>query len=102
MSTVPPSPACATTRMSSRPLAFSAAATPDATAGPLPNRECSHGSCHDDSGYGVEKTSRHPVELTATMLPPVARIAVSSTYLAPSASPQPWHARWPDVSEFER
>ena len=79
MSTVPPSPAWPTTRMSSRPLAFSAAATPAATAGPLPKSECSHGSCHDDSGYGVENTSRQPVEFTATMFPSVARIAASST-----------------------
>ncbi len=79
MSTVPPSPAWPTTRMSSRPLARSAAATPAATAGPLPNSECNHGSCHDDSGYGVENTSRQPVELTATSFPSVARIAASST-----------------------
>ena len=65
--------------MSSRPVALSAAATPDATAGPLPNRECSHGSCQDDSGYGVENTSRQPVELTATSLPSVARMAASRT-----------------------
>jgi hypothetical protein len=50
MSTVPPSPAWPITRTSSRPFAFSAAAIPAATAGPLPNSECSQGSCHDDSG----------------------------------------------------
>ena len=80
MSTVPPSPAWPTTRMSSRPWAPSAAATPVATAGALPNSECSHGSCQDDSGYGVEKTSRQPVALAATSRPSVARIAASSTY----------------------
>ena len=47
MSTVPPSPAWPTTRTSSRPLARSAAATPAATAGALPNSECSHGSCQE-------------------------------------------------------
>ena len=78
MSTVPPSPACPTTRTSSRPFAFSAAATPVATAGALPNSEWIHGSCHDDSGNGVEKTSRQPVALAAISLPPVARIAASS------------------------
>ncbi len=50
MSTVPPSPPWATTRMSVRPFTFSAAATPVATAGALPNSECSHGICHDVSG----------------------------------------------------
>ena len=93
MSTVPPSPPWATTRMSSRPCARNAAATPDATAGALPNSECSHGTCQDDSGYGVEKTSRQPVALTVTSRPFVARIAASSTNRAPSASPQPWQAR---------
>ena len=40
--------------------------------------------------------------LTATALPPVARITASSTYRAPSASPHPWQARWPEVSELVR
>jgi hypothetical protein len=40
MSTVPPPP-WATTRMSRRPMAFIAAATPEATAEALPNSECS-------------------------------------------------------------
>jgi hypothetical protein len=35
------------TRTSSRPFAFSAAATPVATAGALPNSEWIHGSCGD-------------------------------------------------------
>ena len=77
MSTVPPSPACPTTRTSSRPLTRSAAATPVATAGALPKRECSQAICHDVSGYGVENTSRQPVALTATIWPPVARMAAS-------------------------
>ena len=50
MSTVPPSPPWPMTRTSSRPLAFSAAAMPVATAGALPNSEWIHGSCHDVSG----------------------------------------------------
>ena len=79
MSTVPPSPPCPTTRTSVRPFALSAAATPVATAGALPNSECSQGICHDDSGKGVEKTSRQPVEFTATIWLPVARITASST-----------------------
>ncbi len=79
MSTVPPSPACPTTRVWSLPRARSADATPLATAGALPNSECSHGICHDDSGYGVENTSRQPVALTAIMSPPVARMAASRT-----------------------
>ena len=78
MSTVPPSPPCPTTRTSSRPFARSAAAMPVATDGALPNSEWIHGSCHDVSGYGVEKTSRHPVALAATTRSPVARIAASS------------------------
>ena len=78
MSTVPPSPPWATTRTSVRPFAFSAAAIPVATAGALPNREWIHGSRQDDSGYGVEKTSRHPVALAAITRPPVARMAASS------------------------
>ena len=65
--------------MSSRPLARIAAATPLATAGALPNNEWIQGSCQDDSGNGVEKTSRQPVALAATMLPCVARIAASRT-----------------------
>ena len=47
-------------------------------------------------------TSRQPVALTVTIRPPLARIAASSTYRAPSASPHPWQARWPLVSAFER
>ena len=39
-----------------------------ATAGALPNSEWIHGSCHDVSGYGVEKTSRQPVALAAIEL----------------------------------
>ncbi len=78
MSTVPPSPAWPTTRTSSRPFAFIAAAIPAATAGALPNSEWTQGSRHDDSGNGVEKTSRQPVALAAIMLPPLARIAASS------------------------
>lgn len=65
MSMVPPSPPWPTTRTSVRPLAFIAAATPVATAGALPNNECSHGICHEVSGYGVENTSRQPVAFTA-------------------------------------
>ena len=102
MSTVPPSPPWATTRMSSLPCARSAAATPVATAAALPNRECSQGTCQDDSGYGVENTSRQPVALTVTNRPSVARTAASRTKRAPSASPQPWQARWPEVMVFGR
>ena len=50
MSTVPPSPACATTRIPDWPFTRSAAATPVATAGALPNSECSHGICQLVSG----------------------------------------------------
>jgi len=78
MSTVPPSPPWATTRMSGRPIAFRAAATPEATAGALPNSECSQGICQEVSGNGVENTSRQPVALTAISLPLAARIAESS------------------------
>jgi len=102
MSTVPPSPPCPTTRTSVRPFALSAAATPVATEGALPNREWIQGICQEVSGNGVEKTSRQPVALAATIWPSVARIAASSTKRAPSASPQPWQARWPEVSEFDR
>ena len=90
------------TRTSVRPFARSAAAIPDATAGALPNSECSQGSCQELSGYGVEKTSRQPVAFAAMSRPSVARIAASSTYRAPRASPQPWQARWPFVSVFDR
>ena len=102
MSTVPPSPAWASTRTSSRPVARIAAATPEATAAALPNNECSHGTCQADSGNGVEKTSRQPVALTVTRRPSVARIAASITTRAASASPQPRHARWPEVIELAR
>ena len=78
MSTVPPSPPWPTTRMSLRPMAFRAAATPVATAGALPNSECSHAICQEVSGNGVENTSRQPVALTAISLPLVARITASS------------------------
>ena len=64
--------------MSVRPWAFNAAATPVATAGAFPNSEWIQGSCQDDSGNGVENTSRHPVALAAMSWPPVARIAASS------------------------
>jgi hypothetical protein len=50
MSTVPPSPPCATTRTSLRPIALYAAATPDATAGALPNSECNQATRHEVSG----------------------------------------------------
>ena len=50
MSSVPPSPPWPTTRTSSRPLTFIAAAIPVATAGALPKSEWIQGSCHDDSG----------------------------------------------------
>ena len=50
MSSVPPSPPCPITRTSSRPFALSAAATPVATAGALPNSEWIQASCQDDSG----------------------------------------------------
>ena len=79
MSTVPPSPPWPTTRTSSRPFARSAAATPLATAGALPNSEWIQGTCQEVSGNGVEKTSRQPVALAAISLSPVARIAASST-----------------------
>ena len=70
MSTVPPSPPCASTRMSSRPVARNAAATPAAaTDAAFANSECSHGTCHELSGYGVENTSRQPVAFTATRRP---------------------------------
>ena len=77
MSTVPPSPPWATTRTSSRPFALSAAATPVATAGALPNREWIHGRFHEVSGYGVENTSRQPVALQAMSCPSVAATAAS-------------------------
>ena len=79
MSTVPPSPAWATTRTSVRPLTRRAALTPVATAGALPNRECSQGMRHDVSGKGVEKTSRQPVALTAMSWPSHERMAASRT-----------------------
>ena len=78
MSSVPPSPPWATADVRP-PLRLSAAAIPLATAGAFPNSEWSQGSCHDDSGYGVEKTSRQPVALAATSRPAVARIAASRT-----------------------
>jgi hypothetical protein len=59
-------------------MAFTAAATPEATAGALPNNECSQAICQEVSGKGVENTSRHPVALTAISLPLVARITASS------------------------
>ena len=64
--------------MSVRPWAFSAAATPEATAGAFPNSECSQAICQEVSGNGVEKTSRQPVALTAIIWPPVARYTASS------------------------
>ena len=95
MSTVPPSPAWPTTRTSSRPFTFSAAATPVATAGALPNSEWIQGSCHDDSGNGVEKTSRQPVALAAISLPlggphrRVERVAGAERLAAALAGPVP-------------
>jgi len=102
MSVVPPSPPWAITRTSGRPRARFAAATPDATAAALPNSEWIHGIRHDVCGYGVENTSRQPVALTATSRLPVACMAASMAYRAPSASPHPWHARCPELSEFVR
>lgn len=93
MSTLAPSPPCASTLISVRCWAASAAATPEATAGALANSECNQGNCQELSGYGVEKTSRQPVAFTTTSRPPVARLAASSTYRAANASPQPWQAR---------
>ena len=51
---------------------------PVATDGALPKSEWIQGSCHEVSGYGVEKTSRQPVALAATIRSPVARSAASS------------------------
>ena len=59
------------------PSARCAAATPEATAAALPNSEWIQGICHEVSGYGVEKTSRQPVALTAISWLSVARIAAS-------------------------
>jgi hypothetical protein len=56
---------------------LSAAAMPVPTAAALPNSEWIHGSCHDDSGTGVENTSRQPVALAAIRRLAVARIAAS-------------------------
>ena len=50
MSTVLPSPPWLTTRTSLLPLTRSAAATPVATAGALPKRECSQGMRQEVSG----------------------------------------------------
>ena len=83
MSTVPPSPACATTRVS-RPIARIAAKTPVATAAALPNNEVHPGICQLLSGYGVEKTSKQPVALTATRSPPLARMAASAHTARPA------------------
>ena len=103
MSTVPPSPpwrddadvvAC--------PVARSAGRDAGGDRGRVAEQGVQPATRHDVSGNGVEKTSRQPVALTVTILPPVARMAASSTYRAPSASPQPWQARWPDVSELAR
>ena len=79
MSVVPPSPPCASTRTPGRFFRRIAAATPVATAGALPNKECSQGTCQELSGYGVENTSRQPVALTTANWPPEARIAASTT-----------------------
>ena len=79
MSTVPPSPPCAITRISLSPFARSAAATPLATAGAFAKREWIHGRLQDDSGYGVENTSRQPVAFTAMRRPSVTRNAESRT-----------------------
>jgi hypothetical protein len=97
MSVVPPSPPCASTRSPWRPLTFSAAAMPVATAAALPNSEWIHGSCQEVSGYGVENTSRQPVALAAISRPCVARSAASTAKRAPSTSPQPWQARCPEL-----
>ena len=77
MSVVPPSPPCAITRTLSLPCTRIAAATPDATAAALPNSEWIQGICQEVSGYGVEKTSRQPVALTAISWLSDARIAAS-------------------------
>ena len=42
---------------------------PVATAGAFANSEWIQGSCQDDSGYGVEKTSRQPVAFAAIRRP---------------------------------
>ena len=64
--------------MSVRPCARSAAAMPVATAGAFANSEWIHGSRHEDSGNGVENTSRQPVALAAITRPPAACSAASS------------------------
>ena len=50
---------------------------PVATAAVLPKSECTHGICHEVSGYGVEKTSRQPVAFAAMSWPEVASMAAS-------------------------
>ena len=50
----------------------------------------------------MENTFQAPVALTAISWLPVACIAASIAYRAPRASPQPWQARCPELSEFVR
>ncbi len=81
------------TRVFVSPRTFKAAATPVATAAALPNSECIQATCHDVSGYGVEKTSRHPVALTTMSCRSVAAsrgvedVAGAERLAAPLAGP---------------
>ena len=67
------------------PVALRAASMPLATAAEFSNRECTHGTPHDEVGYGVVVTSRQPVLLAIMVLGPAA----SRTSRAASSSPQP-------------
>jgi hypothetical protein len=77
MSTVPPSPPWAMTRTSLSTLDLHRGGHARAHGAALANSECSHATRHEDSGYGVEKTSRQPVALATISRPLTARIAAS-------------------------
>ena len=80
-----------TTTFSFRPCFLNAASIPEPTAAWFSKREWIQGTFQAVSGYGVEKTSRHPVgETTMVFFPAAFRMS-----RAASAGPQPPQARWP-------
>jgi len=86
MSTVPPSPPWAMMLIPSfLPVAMRAASMPLATADEFSKSECTHGTPHDEVGYGVVVTSRQPVLFAMMVFGPAA----SRTRRAASSSPQP-------------
>jgi len=92
MSPVPPSPAIATTVISSaRPTARRPAASPAAAAAVDGNATFTHGTVIDEVGYMPPSTVRQLAGTVITIRPSSAAVI----WRSPMPTPQPAHARLP-------